>query len=109
MEIRFLGRNGSKVGDCPTLYATDRGTNLVQGWQTGTPETVEIPHILLGYLEPDTFLGATLTDTGRGTFRLTGVPITDAETLEKLTMADDETAIEVPQHRRTYYGGTEAK
>ena len=32
MKLRFLGKN-STVGDCPTLYATDRDTYLVQGWK----------------------------------------------------------------------------
>ena len=30
MKITFLGTTSSK-GQCPTLYATDRGTYLVQG------------------------------------------------------------------------------
>lgn len=32
MQLRFLGKN-STGGDCPTLYATDRDTYLVQGWK----------------------------------------------------------------------------
>ena len=32
MKLRFLGKN-SNVGDCPTLYATDRDSYLVQGWK----------------------------------------------------------------------------
>jgi len=32
MKLRFLGKN-SQVGDCPTLYASDRDTYLVQGWK----------------------------------------------------------------------------
>lgn len=45
-----------------------------------------------------------MTDTGRGTFTLSGRPITDAETLGQLTLAADETAIEVPKLERTFYG-----
>ncbi len=105
MRLRFLGKAGSKSGDCPTLYATDRGTYLVQAWKTQKPETVELPHLLLGFSEPDTFIGATMTDTGRGTFRLSGRPVTEPETLAQLTLADDETAIEVPMTRRNFYGG----
>ncbi|MFF0490030.1 hypothetical protein ACFYTQ_13520 [Nocardia sp. NPDC004068] len=106
MRLWFLGKGGSGDRDCPTLYATDRDSYLVQGWKTDNPETVEIPHLLLGFLEPDTFLDAVLTDTGRGTFILTGRPITDDETLRQLTLAADETAIEVPKRERTYYGAT---
>jgi hypothetical protein len=47
-----------------------------------------------------------LTDTGRGTFRLTGRAITDAETLAQLDLADGETAIEVPKREREFYGAT---
>jgi len=104
MRLRFLGKGGSKIGDCPSLFATDRGTYLIQGWETETVGTVEIPHLLTGFAEPDTFIGATLTDTGRGTFRLTGRPINDTETLAQLELAEVETAIEVSKHRRTFYG-----
>ncbi|MCX4097600.1 hypothetical protein [Nocardia sp. alder85J] len=57
---------------------------------------------------PDTFIGATMTDTGRGTFRLTGRPVTDPEDLAQLTLADDESAIEVPKIRRTFYGAADS-
>lgn len=103
MPLKFLGRGGSGNNDCPTLYATDHGY-LAQGWRTGAPETIEIPHLLLGFLEPDTYLGTTLTDTGRGTFLLNGRPVTDDETLNQLKLAEDETAIEVPKRGRTFYG-----
>jgi hypothetical protein len=108
MGLRFLGKGGSEVTGCPTLYATDYGY-LAQGWTTDRPETVEIPHLLLGFLEPDTFIGATLHDTGRGTFTLTGRPVTDPETLGQLDLADNETAIEVPMSRRTFYGAVPSK
>lgn len=31
MRLTFLGRGGSDVGQCPSLYLTDRDTYLVQG------------------------------------------------------------------------------
>ncbi|MGK8522029.1 hypothetical protein ACRS6B_10975 [Nocardia asteroides] len=105
MRLRFLGKGGSDKTGCPALYATDRGSYLVQGWRTGQSGTLEIPHLLTGFAEPGTFIGATMTDTGRGTFRLVGRPVTDRETLAQLTLEDDETAIEVPKRERTYYGG----
>lgn len=64
MKLRFLGKN-SNVGDCPTLYATDRDTYLVQGWkvfaedllmQLDIPEgqtAVEVPTELFEHLEKD--------------------------------------------------------
>jgi hypothetical protein len=45
-----------------------------------------------------------MTDTGRGTFTLTGRPISEPETLAQLHLAPNETAIEVPKIRRTFYG-----
>ncbi|WP_067829922.1 hypothetical protein [Nocardia inohanensis] len=46
------------------------------------------------------------TDTGRGTFTLTGQPVTDEATLSQLDIAEDETAIVVPKRERTFYGAT---
>ncbi|MET8874435.1 hypothetical protein [Nocardia sp. NPDC004604] len=104
MRLTFLGKGGSGDRDCPTLYATDQDSFLVQGWRTDQADTIEIPHLLPGFADPDTFIGATMTDTGRGTFRLSGRPVTDDETLGRLTLAVDETAIEVPKLERTFYG-----
>ncbi|MFJ9363359.1 hypothetical protein ACIRRA_02930 [Nocardia sp. NPDC101769] len=108
MRLTFLGKGGSDIGQCPSLYLTDRGTYLVQGWQTGEPETIEIPHLITGFAEPDTFIGATMSDTGRGTFTLTGLPVTDTETLGQLDLAANEMAVEVPRAERTFYGALPA-
>lgn len=108
MLLKFLGKGGSGDGECPTLYATDTGTYVVVGWKTKTPGTVEIPHLLLGFAEPDTFVGAAMSDTGRGTFLISGQPVTDPETVAKMDMEPHETAVEVPMTERTYYGVTAA-
>jgi hypothetical protein len=62
MELTFLGKS-SVDGDCPSLYATDRDTYVVQGLRL-TPEVlaglgmpdretaVEIPKALLGFVPP---------------------------------------------------------
>ena len=39
MRLRCLGKD-SKNGACPTLYATDRGTYVVQGWTVTDPEAL---------------------------------------------------------------------
>lgn len=104
MQIRFLGKGGTTGGGCPSLYATDENTYLVQGWKTNQTGTVEIPHLLLGFAEPDTFIGATLTDTGRGTFLVSGSPVTDTTATDKMDIYPDETVIEVPMTERTFYG-----
>ncbi|MGW5518402.1 hypothetical protein [Nocardia africana] len=108
MTLRFLGKGGSRVGDCPALYVTESGHYIVVGWRTEVPATIEIPHLLTGFAMPDTFIGALMTDTGRGTFRLAGVPVTDRGTVAALEMEDCEEAIEVPMERRAYYGGVAA-
>jgi hypothetical protein len=86
------------------LLANDPNGYVVQAWKTDRADTVELPHLLLVFLEPDTFIGATLAYTGRGTFRLTGRPITAPDLLAQLDLADGETAIEVPKLERTSYG-----
>jgi hypothetical protein len=77
MQLTFLGKS-TQGGGSPTLFATDRGTYVVQGWKVaGVHDSVEIPQRLLAHLEPATYLGAMLIDTGRGSFTLTGRLVTD--------------------------------
>ncbi|MCP2321025.1 hypothetical protein APR12_006415 [Nocardia amikacinitolerans] len=108
MRLHLLGKGGSGKDDCPSLFATDQDSYVILGWRTDHPETVEIPHLLTGFTEPRTYIGTPLVDTGRGTFAVTGRPITDRETLDQMTMEDFETAIEVPRAERTYFGGVPA-
>ena len=61
MKVTFLG-TGSQDGSCPSVYATDRGTWVIQGYRVDDPEAlaamdipdhetvVEIPAELLPYL-----------------------------------------------------------
>ena len=73
MKLRFRGTNSSH-GSCPSVYETDRGTLVVQGWRVTDSEAiaalaerglpahetaVEIPLELLGYFPSDRDLGAT--------------------------------------------------
>ncbi|WP_067604492.1 hypothetical protein [Nocardiopsis listeri] len=61
MRLEFLGTD-SRDGECPTLYRTDRGTIVVQGYKVTDPEAladlrdladdetvVEIPEKLLRF------------------------------------------------------------
>lgn len=63
MKLTFLGTT-SNNGSCPNIYATDRGTYVVQGYRITDPEAlaalgerglpdhetaVEIPAALLGF------------------------------------------------------------
>jgi hypothetical protein len=61
MKLTFLGTS-SADGDCPSVYATDRGTYVIQGWkvadaaaldQLDIPDhetVVEIPAALLRHM-----------------------------------------------------------
>lgn len=63
MRLRHLGSESGKDG-CPALYATDRGTYVVQGWKVTDRDAisdlvdlragesyVEIPRALLRYAQ----------------------------------------------------------
>jgi len=108
MHIRFLGKGGSPSSGCPSLYETDADSFLVQGWRSDDPNVVEIPHLLLGFAEDNTFIGAALTDTSRGTFTLRGKLVTDPQVLAQLELAENETIVEVPKCERTFYGAVVA-
>jgi hypothetical protein len=48
MRLRFLGTS-SQQETCPTLYATDRGTYVVQGWTVTDPEALgDLRNVLEG-------------------------------------------------------------
>lgn len=97
MKIRLLGGPSGSQGS-PRLYATDRDTFAVQGWKTGRVDRIEIPHKLIAYAEPGTCL-AGLSDTGHGTFLLTGIPFTDAEALAAMAIPSHEAVLELPVGR----------
>jgi hypothetical protein len=65
MRLRFLGAETREKG-CPSLYATGRGTYVVQGWTVTDPEAlgdlrnvlegesfVEIPKKVLDFVRND--------------------------------------------------------
>ena len=116
MKLRFLGKN-STVGDCPTLYATDRDTYLVQGWkifandllmQLEIPEgetAVEVPTELFEHLTKDDLPAGEIRRledpimilTPGGTFVVQGREVTDPEALAQMEIPDYETVVEVPK------------
>ncbi|WP_432249681.1 hypothetical protein ACRAR1_21635 [Streptomyces sanyensis] len=116
MKLRFLGKN-SNVGDCPTLYATDRDTYLVQGWriyandllmQLDVPEgqtAVEVPTELFEHLEKDGLPSGEIRRlkdpimilTPGATFVVQGQEVTDPEALSQMDIPDYETVVEVPR------------
>lgn len=116
MKLRFLGKN-SNVGDCPTLYSTDRDTYLVQGWkifandllmQLDIPEgqtAVEVPTELFEHLTNDGLPAGEIRRledpimvlTPNGTFVVQGLEVTDPEALSQMEIPDYETVVEVPK------------
>lgn len=102
-KLRFLGRGGTPGDTCPSLYETEHHF-FTQGWRTDKPGIVEIPHLLLGFADHDTFIGSPLTDTGRGTFLVSGDPVTDPEVLAQMEIEPNEAAVKVPKRERTFYG-----
>ncbi|MGH3906526.1 MAG: hypothetical protein ACRDTE_20445 [Pseudonocardiaceae bacterium] len=104
MRLRFLGKS-TQGGGSPTLYATDRNTYVVQGWKVeGQDDSVEIPHRLLHHVESGTYLGALMTDTGHGSFVLSGQAIADAETLLQMNIPEHETCVEVSREKEVWFG-----
>ncbi len=105
MQLTFLGK-ATQGGGSPTLFATDRGTYVVQGWKVAdNGNSVEIPQRLLAYLAPGTYLGAQLTDTGRGSFTLTGRPVTDLHALSQMDIPAHESCVEIPREKEVWFGG----
>lgn len=105
MELTFLGK-ATQGGGSPTLFATDRNTYVVQGWKVqDSPISVEIPHRLLVHVEAGTYVGALMVDTGRGSFTLTGEPVTDEKALSYMDIPGHETCVEVPKEREVWFGG----
>jgi hypothetical protein len=99
MRLRFLGKD-TQGGGSPTLFLTDRDTYIVQGWKVpGEDTSVEIPRLLLRHLEPNTPLAAKLHDTGRGSYLLSGIAVTDAEALSQMDIPGHETCVEVGKLR----------
>ena len=48
MRLRFLGDDTQDRG-CPSLYATDRGAYVVQGWTVTDPEALgDLRYVLEG-------------------------------------------------------------
>ncbi|MGX4695139.1 hypothetical protein [Streptomyces sp. JNUCC 63] len=116
MKLRFLGTN-STGGDCPTLYATDQDSYIVQGWQLFANEllmqldipegetAVEVPTELFEHLKEDglpvvdikRFQAPIMILTPQGTCVVQGKAVTDPEALAQMSIPHYETCVEVPK------------
>jgi hypothetical protein len=88
---------------CPTLYLTDHGTLIVQGWivteepdPTTTEALVEVPLSLLWVPPADIPPESRAFElTGRGTAIVRGRRVTDSDVLDRLALPDGESAVEI--------------
>ncbi|WP_216916947.1 hypothetical protein [Nocardia noduli] len=96
MALRLLGGPTNNTGSPRLWEDPERGVYLTQGYIVpGTPGQVEIPHMLLKFVRPGTYLGAELRDTGTGSFIVAGATPAP-EVLAQMQIPDHETAVEVP-------------
>jgi len=113
MQIRFLGKE-TDHGDSPTLYATDQGTYLVQGWKVSDPQilaklsvpegetVVEIYARLMAHLVKDGLSGVVTSRIppivhvkDNGNLVIQGRQVTDQQALAQMTIPDHEEVVEI--------------
>lgn len=115
VRLRFLGKD-STPGDSPTLYASDSGSYIVQGWIVTDPDVlarldvgdseavVEVPARLLSFLALDGMEGDVTNRVPpivhvreNSNYIIQGVRVGDAEALGQMTIPGYETCVEVPK------------
>jgi hypothetical protein len=113
MRLTFLGKD-SRPDESPTLFATDRGSYVVQGWIVTDAEilamivisddeaVVEVPAALTAHLAKDGLSGDVVNlippivhITENGNYIIRGRRVTDPEALGQMTIPDHETCVEV--------------
>lgn len=113
MHLRYLGKE-SQPSNSPTLFETDTGSFVVQGWivtdadilasvTAAADETiVEVPPKLMVHLARAGLVGdvTNLIDpivcvTATGNYIIRGKRVTDADALAQMTIPDHETCVEV--------------
>lgn len=113
MKIRFLGKETEHLNS-PTLYATDRGTYLIQGWKITDPEilakldvpqnetVVEIYARLITHLAKDGLSGVVASWVPpivhvkeNGNLVIQGKRVTDPDVLAEMNVPGHEDVIEI--------------
>ncbi|WP_028922558.1 hypothetical protein [Pseudonocardia acaciae] len=116
MRLTFLGKD-SQPNQSPTLYATDHGSYVVQGWIVTDPQIlaavtvlddetlVEVPAKLMEHLTKDGVDGAIVNlippivhVTDSGNYIIRGKKVTDHEALSQMEIPDHEDCVEVSRH-----------
>jgi len=105
MRLTRLRSHCPDTESCPTLYRTDHGTALVQGYLVTDPQAWGAPALAVGETAvevPLTLLaGLTVSDPAlycieRGAVLVRGATVTDPEALAALRLSVGEAAVEVP-------------
>lgn len=113
MSLRFLGVDSTPTNS-PTLYVSEHGSYIVQGWIVTDPDIlaqlevsddetlVEIPPGLLSHLAKDGVNGEVSNMvppiahvTGSGNYIIKATRVTDPATLAQMNIPDHETCVEV--------------
>jgi hypothetical protein len=113
MEIRFLGKETEHLHS-PTLYATDQGAYLIQGWKVADPEilatltvpenetVVEIYARLMTHLTKDGLSGVVTSwippivhVKENGNLVIQGKWVTDLKVLAEMDIPSHEDVVEV--------------
>ena len=113
VQLRFLGKE-SNPDNSPTLYATDQGSYVVQGWIVTDPDilasldigdgetVVEVPARLMRFLSDDGLAGSVglvqppiVSVKENGNYVVQGKRVTDTSTLGQMHIPADESCVEV--------------
>lgn len=112
MKLTFLGKE-SKVGDSPTLYATDQDTYIVQGYKIPPTEDLTVPDGCTAVAIYDRLLTHMTTDGApeaavrreppivagidEESCVIQGRTVTDAEVRRRIGLPDHEDCVEIPK------------
>jgi hypothetical protein len=124
MRLTFLGKE-SVPDQSPTLYATDHGSYIVQGWIVTDPQIlamiavpddetiVEVPAKLMVHLARDGVTGEVVNlippivhVTYNGNYIVRGKKVTDQEALGVMNIPGHETCVEVSRSAVTALVGS---
>jgi hypothetical protein len=104
MRLIRLRRDCPDTESCPTLYRSDRGTAVIQGYLVTNLETPGLPTLGAGQamvevpcalLSGFAIINPALQPTERGTILVRGSTVTDPEALTALRLPVGEAAVEI--------------
>jgi hypothetical protein len=90
MRVELIMSDCDDKPICPSLWRTDRGTTIAQGWNTDRDDTVEVPAALVANTP-----GIDGQRTARGTVLVRGARVADTEALAIMNIPAGESAVEL--------------